>query len=530
MEASALQAPVGIARRRLSIGAPLLRLRSDEQLVALFRAGHDEAFRAIHDRYRTRLFAYTRQMLRGSSQDAEDAIQDVFVRAYSGLRADRRDVALRAWLYRVAHNRCIDELRRPTPPAPEVLEHVCSTVDDPTIEAEQREALRRLLLDVQRLPEQQRSALLMRELGGVPYADLAAALDVSVPALKSLLVRARVSLAQSLEARDTECSRIREELISAHDRGVRPNGLARRHMRDCQCCRSFRTELRGMSSQFAALLPALGPVAIIAKALGFGSVGGGAGSGAAAGGGAVTAGGAVGTGGAAASLGAIGAGHVATLLAAAVVTAAGAVEIQQTIVPASRHAAHARSQTATAGSGQGATGTVAVSTAAQGPTAVESPAAQQTGAPARTPAVVKPVAQTPAATPQVGSSTQAPPSTGTTSSTGATNPSTGTTYGSTPPPSAGGTSTGTTSTPAGGDVPPTSNPTGTTSGGSSGPPSGTTTTPPPTALPPSSGSGGTTTTPGAPPGTSGDPGSSPPSLGSTNGGSGTGGPGTGGSS
>ena len=95
MEASALQAPAGLARHRISIGLPLLRLRSDDQLVALFRAGNEDAFRVIHDRYRQRLFAYTRQMLPGSSQDAEDALQDVFVRAYSGLRANDRELALR---------------------------------------------------------------------------------------------------------------------------------------------------------------------------------------------------------------------------------------------------------------------------------------------------------------------------------------------------------------------------------------------------------------------------------------------------
>ena len=81
--------------------------------MRLFRGGSDEAFRVIHDRYRTRLFAYARQMLGGSRADAEDALQDVFVRAYGALRADDRDVSLRAWLYRIAHNRCIDELRRP---------------------------------------------------------------------------------------------------------------------------------------------------------------------------------------------------------------------------------------------------------------------------------------------------------------------------------------------------------------------------------------------------------------------------------
>ena len=129
MEASALRAP---ALGRLPLGAPLLRLRSDEQLVALFRAGSDEAFRVLHDRYRQRLFAYVRQMLAAHSRpDAEDVLQDVFVRAFGALRNDRRDVQLRAWLYRVAHNRCIDHLRRPVPPAAEIFEMSREPLQDP---------------------------------------------------------------------------------------------------------------------------------------------------------------------------------------------------------------------------------------------------------------------------------------------------------------------------------------------------------------------------------------------------------------
>src|SRR5215475_4856782 len=155
MEASALQAPAAIPRTRVSLAPPLLRVRSDEQLVALFRAGHDDAFRVIHDRYRQRLFAYTRQMLAGR-QDAEDALQDVFVRAYSALRTSQGQLVLRAWLYRIAHNRCIDELRRPTPPPPELLEIMRPPVHDPIAAADQRESLRRLVADVRRLPEQQR--------------------------------------------------------------------------------------------------------------------------------------------------------------------------------------------------------------------------------------------------------------------------------------------------------------------------------------------------------------------------------------
>ncbi len=304
--------------------------------MALFRAGHDDAFRVIHDRYRQRLFAYTRQMLPGR-QDAEDALQDIFVRAYAGLRANDRELALRAWLYRVAHNRCIDELRRPALPPPEVMELLRSPANDPITEADQRESLRRLIADVRRLPDQQRSALLMRELGGMSYADMAGALGVTVPAVKSLLVRARLALGQALEARDTACSEIREELIGAHDRGLRPNATARRHMRDCAGCREFRHDLRGVSRRFAAIVPTLGPIGVLANMLGLGGGGGAAG-------GALAAGAAGGTGTAAVSVGALGAGatHVATLLAAAVVTAGGAAELQHTITAPSHHHHRAR--------------------------------------------------------------------------------------------------------------------------------------------------------------------------------------------
>src|ERR671932_1107965 len=136
MEASAIHAPAGVSR--LPHGLGLLRLRSDEQLLALFRSGNDEAFRVLHDRYRQRLFAYVRQMLSaGSRQDAEDVMQDVFVRAYGSLRADRREMNVRAWLYRVAHNRCIDHLRRPVPPPADLLAVSRKPLHDP-IDAAQR--------------------------------------------------------------------------------------------------------------------------------------------------------------------------------------------------------------------------------------------------------------------------------------------------------------------------------------------------------------------------------------------------------
>src|SRR3954469_5532419 len=198
MDASALPAPARTAPR-------LLRLRSDEQLVARFRAGSDDAFRAIHDRYHAHLFAYALQMLGGARQDAEDVVQEVFVRAYRALRGNERPLALRPWLYFVAHNRCVDVLRRLTPEPRDVLAAGKAPDADPTQLTERREELRSLIGDLRRLPEQQRSALLMRELQGLSYAELAVALGLSVPAVKSLLVRARKGLVDAASARSATC-------------------------------------------------------------------------------------------------------------------------------------------------------------------------------------------------------------------------------------------------------------------------------------------------------------------------------------
>jgi RNA polymerase sigma factor (sigma-70 family) len=329
VEASALPHPVGLGR--LSVAGPLLRLRSDDQLVALFRAGHDEAFGTIHDRYRARLFGYARQMLGGSSSDAEDVLQDVFLRAYDALRVDGREVLVRAWLYRVAHNRCIDQLRRPAPAASDIYDLNRGPSQDPMAEAERREDLRRLVADVRRLPEQQRSALLMREMEGLSYNELAAALDVTVPAVKSLLVRARIGLVEAIEARDTGCEEIRTDLAAAAGRGVRSSGRSRKHLRECAGCRDYRAAMRTIDKQLNGLVPSAGPLTTLAKLLGIGGAGSGAAAGSTVVGGGGTAavsGGAVtlGTGAAAAT-----AGKVVAVVAAAAMVGGGAATVERQV-------------------------------------------------------------------------------------------------------------------------------------------------------------------------------------------------------
>jgi RNA polymerase sigma factor (sigma-70 family) len=356
LEASTIESTGTLCPPRITIGPRLLRLRSDEQLVVLFRAGHDEAFQVIHDRYHKRLEAYARQML-PCGYDVEDVLQDAFVRAYRALLVDERQLALRAWLFRIVHNRCIDEMRRATPTPSEELADLPSHTDDPVVRIDARESLRRLVADIRRLPEQQRSALLLRELSGISYTELAVVLDTTVPAVKSLLVRARMELARASAARDTACSEIQEELTLAHDQGVRAGPTVRRHLRDCPACRSYRGQICLVKKRLAALSP-LGPGAALARLIGW------PGSGATGTGGAAS-GTALSTGGVASGA-ALGTNHVAALLAAAIASAGGGVGLQHLIAsgnPAPRHAApvhrahgHARAATgASAPSGASST-------------------------------------------------------------------------------------------------------------------------------------------------------------------------------
>ena len=374
MEAGALRAPAAL--NRISVTAPLLRLRSDEQLVALFRSGSDVAFNVIHDRYRQRLFVYARQMLGGSRQDAEDALQDVFLRAYSSLRVSDRPVSLRAWLYRVAHNRCIDHLRKPVPPAIDLFETSRRPLHDPITEAERRDDLRRLIQDVRRLPDQQRSALLMRELDGLSYAELGEVLGVSLQAVKSLLVRARIGLVEAGEARDTACSEIRSELAQAFDRGVRASGRSRRHLRDCTGCADYRKQLRSVRQGLTALSPGPGPLAAALKLVG---IGGAAGGGAASGGAAAGGGAVVVAGGATAA-------KVTAVVCCAALAAGGAAEVTHQIIEPSRPRAAATQAPANAipAQGGGVAGKVAAGTPLTRPVADRKDAAARRAATAAT--------------------------------------------------------------------------------------------------------------------------------------------------
>jgi RNA polymerase sigma factor (sigma-70 family) len=343
LEASALThaSRRGLLARR----SPLLKLQGDEKLIAMARAGNPGAFETIVDRYQGRLLGFCRQML-GSTEDAEDVLQEVFVNAYRAMLADEREINLRPWLYRIARNRCLNYLRKPKADAQESMDMVPEVDAASTAErVHNREEFRQILSDVNKLPETQRAALLLREMDALSYEEIAAAMDTTVPSVKSLLVRARISLTEASQARLLTCGEVRVELGEAAEGLRKVSAPVRRHVRECDECADFRSQLRSNEKALAALFP-VGPLialkGFIASKLGLGTGGAGAGASAAgagagaAGAGATAAGGlsaAIGGGSAAGGIGAIG-GAIGTKAAAGVVTAAlltaGAVEVKQT--------------------------------------------------------------------------------------------------------------------------------------------------------------------------------------------------------
>src|SRR3954463_13859700 len=215
-----------------TLRSPLLRFAADEKLIALVRRGRDDAFEVLVDRYRARLLAFCRNMLR-SAEDAEDVFQEVLVNAYRAIRADGRPIAAKPWLYRIARNRCLNELRRNSAHAVESMDVFEATGPTAGETVERREHLSEIVVDVKRLPEQQRAALLLREMEGLGYQQISSVLDTTVPSVKSLLVRARMGLAEGAEARAMSCAGAPAKVV-ASDEAARRAG--RRHVRHCTAC------------------------------------------------------------------------------------------------------------------------------------------------------------------------------------------------------------------------------------------------------------------------------------------------------
>ncbi len=320
--------------------------------MALIRRGQHGAFEALVHRYQPRLLAFCRHML-GSQEDAEDVLQEVFAASFNAIRADDRPINARPWLYRIARNRCLNHLRRPRATGQDsmdIFERDGGTTTADTVH--KREEFRHIVADVGELPETQRTALLLREIDALSYDQIAEAMDTTIPSVKSLLVRARVALAEAAEARLLTCEEVRLELGQVAEGIAKSTPPVRRHLKTCDRCRSFRGELRKTGRALAAISP-MGPLLFFKKLwifkLGAGGAAGaaaaGSGGGAAAGAGvagatAAAAGGITATGAVSAGISTV-ASKAAAGMAAAVIVTAGAVEVKHVTQPAASPAPQA---------------------------------------------------------------------------------------------------------------------------------------------------------------------------------------------
>src|SRR6202012_2595196 len=262
MEVSARKYSGGIGLHGRS---PLLRLQSDERLIAYVRRGNNAAFEVLVARYQSRLLAFCRHLL-GSREDAEDVLQEVMAAAFNAILADDRPINVRPWLYRIARNRSLNHLRRIQAVGVDSMDvHLSDNGATTADKVHEREEFRVLVEDIHDLPETQRTALVLREMDALSSEQMAEAMETTVSSVKSLLVRARVSLAEAAEARLLSCDEVRIELAEvAEGLQRRPGPLVRRHLKDCKRCSAFRDQLKATNKALAALLP-VGPLVVLRK-------------------------------------------------------------------------------------------------------------------------------------------------------------------------------------------------------------------------------------------------------------------------
>ncbi|MFL5641244.1 MAG: RNA polymerase subunit sigma-70 [Chloroflexota bacterium] len=216
---------------------------TDASASAVF-AGGESAFAALTERYRRELHVHCYRML-ASFDEAEDAVQETFLRAWRARETFDGSSMIRAWLYRIATNVCLDALRRSarrltnyhsfaevpwlSPYPDRLLDEMAPADDEPDAVVVERETIElAFLAALQVLPPRQRAALIARDVLGWPATETASALDTSVPAINSALQRARATMQAHLPARRSEWSAgetspeeraLLEAFIAAHESG-----------------------------------------------------------------------------------------------------------------------------------------------------------------------------------------------------------------------------------------------------------------------------------------------------------------------
>jgi len=171
----------------------------DGELVQRVRDGEVELYRVLVERYRHEFGRYASAMLDGDRDDAADALQEAFIRAYDSLGSCRDPSRFKAWLFRIVSNQCHNARKRRRGHLS--LERAVSRGAEPAVQAEsERTEIGEVLdLAMQTLTEEQREAFILKHVDGRSYAEIAELLAVGEDALKMRVYRARDELKKRIE-------------------------------------------------------------------------------------------------------------------------------------------------------------------------------------------------------------------------------------------------------------------------------------------------------------------------------------------
>jgi RNA polymerase sigma-70 factor (ECF subfamily) len=174
-----------------------------ELLLEAARRGEEDAFRRLVEPHRVQLHRHCQRML-GSAQDADDAMQEVMLRAWRSLPSFQGRASLRSWLYKIATNACLSAIeRRPSGVVPIDYEAPADPHDEADNGYEDTAAALEVALG--RLPSSQRAALLLREVLGYSAGEIASVLGTSTASVNSALQRARAKLDSAKDPAEEPC-------------------------------------------------------------------------------------------------------------------------------------------------------------------------------------------------------------------------------------------------------------------------------------------------------------------------------------
>lgn len=169
---------------------------TENDLIQQAATGNRQAFGTLVRRHQARVFQFIRR-LHGCAAEAEDLTQETFIKAYQALPRWRPEARFHTWLLQIARNATLDALRQRRRRPGDTLDEHAHLADPGPSPLQQLESGRRLALLEQllaRLPLEQREILLLREVEGLSYTELATALDINAGTVKSRLARAREAM------------------------------------------------------------------------------------------------------------------------------------------------------------------------------------------------------------------------------------------------------------------------------------------------------------------------------------------------